>query len=294
MMIGYLKKFNRLHGRVLGINQRNLDFIYPNNPREHFRLADDKSETKKILEEHNIPTPPTYAIIQSMGELEEQWIKAAEQQTVAIKPAMGRGGGGILILEKNSDGVWQKPSGKPISDEHIQRHIANILFGVYSFGGNDKAIIEYRVVNHPLLAGISSGGVPDLRIITYNNKNIMAMLRVPTKKSDGRANLHQGALGIAMALESGMIGEGTLKGSIYREHPDTRMKFYGETVPFWDDILNITIHVSEVFPFKYLGTDIVLDRDLGPLVMEINLRPGLEIQNVNRQGLLEILKEDDQ
>ena len=293
MMIGYLKKFNRLHGKVLGINQRNLDYIYPNNPREHFKLADDKSETKKILDTHDIPTPPTYAIIKSMGELEEQWRKVAEQKSVAIKPAMGRGGGGILILEKNSDGAWQKPSGKPVPEEHILRHIANILFGVYSFGSNDKAIIEYLVVNHPLLARLSSDGVPDLRVITYKNKNVMTMLRVPTKRSDGRANLHQGALGIAVDLETGRIGEGTLKGTIYREHPDSSAQFYGETVPFWDDIMNITTHVSEGFPFKYLGTDIVLDRDLGPLVMEINLRPGLEIQNVNRQGLLEILKEED-
>ncbi|MBD3224352.1 MAG: alpha-L-glutamate ligase-like protein [Caldithrix sp.] len=293
IMLEYLKKFNRLHGKVLGINQRNLDYIYPNNPREHFKLADDKSETKKILEEHDIPTPPTYALIQSMGELQEQWQAAAKQKAVAIKPAMGRGGGGILILEKNNDGLWQKPSGKPVPEEHIQRHIANILFGVYSFGSNDKAIIEYMVVNHPLLARISSGGVPDLRVITYKNKNIMSMLRVPTKKSDGRANLHQGALGIAVDLESGTIGEGTLKGTIYREHPDSCTQFYGETVPFWNDIMSITTHVSEVFPFKYMGTDIVLDRDLGPLVMEINLRPGLEIQNVNRQGLLEILKEED-
>lgn len=292
-MIGYLKKFTSLHGRVLGINQRNLDYIYPNNPREHFKLADDKSKTKMILDSHDIPIPPTYALIQSMGELEREWEKAAEQKAIVIKPAMGRGGGGILILEKTREGIWQKPSGKPIAEGHIQRHIANILFGVYSFGTNDKAIIEYRVVNHPLLDRISTDGVPDLRMITYKNKNIMAMLRVPTYRSEGRANLHQGALGIAVDIESGTIGEGTLKGTLYRDHPDSHTQFYGEVVPFWGEILAMTTHVSKVFPFKYLGTDIVLDRDLGPLVMEINLRPGLEIQNVNRQGLLEILKEAD-
>lgn len=36
----------------------------------------------------------------------------------------------------------------------------------------------------------------------------------------------------------------------------------------------------------YIGVDIVLDRDLGPLVLELNARPGLSIQLANKIGLL--------
>jgi hypothetical protein len=32
---------------------------------------------------------------------------------------------------------------------------------------------------------------------------------------------------------------------------------------------------------KFLGCDVVLDETSGPLLLEINIRPGLEIQNVN-------------
>ena len=36
----------------------------------------------------------------------------------------------------------------------------------------------------------------------------------------------------------------------------------------------------------YQGVDIVLDKDMGPLILELNARPGLNIQIANRAGLL--------
>jgi D-alanine-D-alanine ligase-like ATP-grasp enzyme len=36
----------------------------------------------------------------------------------------------------------------------------------------------------------------------------------------------------------------------------------------------------------YLGVDIVLDRDKGPLLLELNARPGLSIQIANGAGLV--------
>ncbi len=35
----------------------------------------------------------------------------------------------------------------------------------------------------------------------------------------------------------------------------------------------------------YQGIDIVLDREQGPLILELNARPGLNIQIANRAGL---------
>jgi alpha-L-glutamate ligase-like protein len=290
-----MKWFNRiinLNEQVLGINRRNLEYIYPGSPRRFYPLADDKAKTKKLLEEAGIPIPPTYAIIGDMGTLQDAWIEAARHDALAIKPSRGRGGGGIMILQKTEQQNWQKPSGKSVKEAAIQRHIADIIFGVYSFGTSDRTIIEHRVNNHPVMASLYPSGVPDVRLITYRNRPVMGMLRVPTDLSDGRANLHQGAVGIALDIHSGMIGEGILKGHIFRNHPDTGEMFFGNTVPHWDEIIRIALHTSRTFPFEYIGIDIVLDNDLGPLIMEINLRPGLEIQNVNRKSLLLALKEE--
>ncbi|HMW73587.1 MAG TPA: sugar-transfer associated ATP-grasp domain-containing protein, partial [Cellvibrionaceae bacterium] len=44
----------------------------------------------------------------------------------------------------------------------------------------------------------------------------------------------------------------------------------------------------------YLGVDLVLDRDLGPLLLELNARPGLSIQIANKAGLLPRLQAVEQ
>src|SRR5690606_28440359 len=53
----------------------------------------------------------------------------------------------------------------------------------------------------------------------------------------------------------------------------------------WDVILDISSRCYELTGLGYIGVDIVLDRDLGPLVLELNARPGLAIQIANGQGL---------
>ena len=47
--------------------------------------------------------------------------------------------------------------------------------------------------------------------------------------------------------------------------------------------------ISRQSPLGYLGVDLVVDAKLGPQVLEINVRPGLEIQNVNAMGLRLVL-----
>jgi D-alanine-D-alanine ligase-like ATP-grasp enzyme len=37
--------------------------------------------------------------------------------------------------------------------------------------------------------------------------------------------------------------------------------------------------------------DLVIDADLGPLMLEVNARPGLQIQVINGQGLAPVLAE---
>ncbi len=59
---------------------------------------------------------------------------------------------------------------------------------------NDIAIIEERVKTDSLLKQYSYKGVPDIRIICFNQVPVIAMLRLPTKRSNGTANLHSGAI----------------------------------------------------------------------------------------------------
>jgi len=286
-MRNFIKKIARFNKNVIGINQRNLGFIYPNNERIHFKISDDKSLCKEHLHEHDIATTPTYTIIDSLGSLQEKWLEASKHDTIAIKPAKGRGGGGILILEKNSESTWRTPSGKTHDESSIFTHLANIVFGVYSFGAQDKAIIEYCIVNHELFQNIYPNGIPDIRIIAYQNELIMGMVRIPTDESDGKGNLHQGAIGVALDIDTGIIGKGFTGKEYISSHPDSGFAFEGTQIPHWDKILDIALRTAISLPLKYLGLDIVIDQNLGPLIIEVNARPGIEIQNVNQMGILE-------
>lgn len=279
---------------VMGINERNLRMVYPNNPRKYFPYADDKVLTKEVLHKANIPCAETYAVIRNMGELEEKVKRLLHLEKIAVKPSKGSGGGGIWILYRVGEKQWKTPSGRAVSYDMLTMHIANIIFGVYSLNGTDKAIVEYCLEPHAFFNDIYPNGVPDFRIIAYKDNLLLAMVRIPTDKSGGKANLHLGAIGVGIDMDKGEMTN-VFDGDEYFDcHPDTGKKITGLLVPRWEEAKQIALETSKAFPLDYLGVDIVFDNDLGPLVMEINVRPGLGIQLANKVGLKPLIKELDE
>ena len=170
--------------------------------------------------------------------------------------------------------------------DEISYHVHMILAGVYSLGGQpDKALIEYRVHFDPLFEKISYQGVPDVRIITYLGVPAMAMVRLPTRQSRGKANLHQGAIGAGVDIGTGETLTAVWNSRIVSEHPDTVNPVSGLIIPNWDEMLLLAAKSQQLTKLCYQGIDIVLDRDLGPLILEMNARPGLAIQIANQAGL---------
>lgn len=284
------QKIRKGSANVLSMNQRNLGFIYPNNARRDFPIADDKLLTKEVLGEYDVPMPETYQSYSSFYELRQLEQDLIAHHEFVIKPAQGSGGGGIVVIAEKVDGGWLSVSGKKYTLSDLRRHIADIIFGVYSFGLGDSAIIEARIDQHEALNTLSPFGLTDVRIILYQNKPVLSMLRVPTKASDGKANLHQGALGVGMDIKTGRGLYATHHGDPITHHPDTNMTLFGLTLPFWDEILEISGEAAKNVPLKYLGIDLAI-ASAGPVVLEINVRPGIEIQNANMQGMRPMLEE---
>src|SRR5690606_15402177 len=97
-----------------------------------------------------------------------------------------------------------KPSGAVLSLTDLKRHLSNILAGLYSLGGSpDIAIIEDLIEADDRFDRYSYQGVPDIRIVVFKGYPIMAMLRLATRASDGKANLHQGAVGVGLDIATG-------------------------------------------------------------------------------------------
>lgn len=287
-MFSFLKR-QKIEAEVLGINKRNIDFVYAKNPRKYFPLADDKVLCKEVLHQNNIACAETYGVIERIGDIQKVWINVEFHQKLAVKPANGSGGGGILILKKDKDGNWLS-GGRIITEERIFSHLARIIMGMCSFGSSDRVLIEQCIEPHPFFAEIFPAGVPDFRVILLENEPIMSMLRVPTEKSDGKANLHQGGLGIGIDMKNGQLRQAYDGKNYHDRHPDNNNVISGKKIPYWETLLSLAIETSKAFPLDYLGIDIVLDKNFGPMIMEINVRPGLGIQLANKEGLWSVLK----
>lgn len=276
---------------LLGMNQRNGDYVSRYNPRHFYPLVDDKLQTKQLAMDAGIAVPELYAVIEiehQIGCLEEI---LADHDEFAIKPAHGSGGEGILIIKGRRKNLYRKLNGVLLSESDIGHHISNILSGMYSLGGQpDKALIEYRVEFSSEFEHISYQGVPDIRTIVFRGVPVMAMLRLPTRQSDGKANLHQGAIGVGINLATGRTSSGVWCEEIVAQHPDTGFAIADIQIPYWDKIMTLAAGCQQLVSLGYIGVDIVLDAGLGPLMLEINARPGLSIQIANQKGLLPFLR----
>lgn len=287
-----MRKLREIKNEFLGINQRNVGFVFPSNPRRNYKLADDKILAKNRLIENGIACAPTFAIIEKVGEIPKVWEQMQKYDKLAIKPANGSGGEGIKILKRNEAGKWYSGS-EEITLDLIHLHLASIIMGFFSFGSSDRVLIEECIIPHDCFHSIYPEGVADLRVILYQEQIALAMLRVPTDQSNGKANLHQGGLGIGIDIGTGTMTHGFNGESYFDRHPDNGAQIKGVEIPFWDEILSLSITTAQCFPLKYLGVDIVIDKEKGPLIMEVNVRPGLGIQMVNKKGLKPILNKID-
>lgn len=267
---------------ILGMNARNLSYVRPYNSTKAIELANNKLRSKKVLFAAGIPVPEVYGIIKSRKDLEEfKWERLPK--SFVLKPNRGMGGEGIkVIYGQKKSGDWVLSEGRAVNVDDLKSHILNIFDGFYSlYGGEDIAFLEERVKICTALKPYSYRGIPDIRIIVYNNVPVMAMLRLSTKESSGRANIHMGGIGVGIDIATGITTQAIQHDKMIERTPDTRLKLSGIRIPYWKDILRIAIQCQKASGLGYIGVDIAIDKEKGPMVLEINAHAGLSIQIAN-------------
>ncbi len=280
--------------KILGMNSRNLTYIRPYNLKKAKRLADDKIRSKKLLKKAGVPVPRLIAQISSRRTLENfDW--SILPPSFVIKPNRGLGGEGIVVVygkRKGATDVWIKGNGKTITKDDLETHIGHILDGEYSLSNTpDIAFFEERLKLSKTFRPYAYKGIPDIRIIIYNNIPVMAMLRLPTKESKGKANLQQGGIGVGIDMARGVTTTAVQgKSKLIEYVPDTRLLLSGIKIPYWDEMLSLAVKAQKASGLGFLGADIAIDRDNGPVFLELNARPGLSIQVANMSGLKERLQ----
>lgn len=271
---------------ILGMNRRNAEYIMRCNPRSAFPLVDDKLLTKRLAEKYEIPTPPLYHVIESHGDMAGLEKALEGQNEFVVKPARGSGGSGIVLITDRMKEGFVKQSGEVISWKDLTYHISDILSGIYSLEGlEDRALFEALIHVDPIFSSVTYRGVPDIRIIVYRGVPVMGMVRLPTQASDGKANLHRGAVGVGIDIGKGMTLTAVHHSEIVHHHPDTGNPMNGIQVPHWGKMLLMAARAIDITGLGFLGVDLVIDCERGPLLLELNARPGLQIQIANRTGL---------
>ncbi|NTW15356.1 MAG: hypothetical protein HGA38_03225 [Candidatus Moranbacteria bacterium] len=274
---------------LLGMNARNLDYIRPLNKRSGREFADNKLRAKRLLRKNGLPVPGLIARIRTHAELDDfDW--SSLPGSFALKPNRGFGGEGILIVygrKRGRNDAWVKASGAVVTVEDLRTHIRNILDGSFSLTNTpDIAFFEERLKLLKLFKPYAYKGIPDIRVIVFNRVPVMAMLRLPTRESDGKANLQQGAIGTGIDLATGTTTSAVVgKSHLIDYVPGTRLALSGIRIPYWNEILRIAVESQSVSGLGFLGADIAIDRDRGPVLLELNARPGLSIQIANLAGL---------
>ena len=271
---------------VLGMNGRNADYISQVNARKFYPLVDDKLLTKQLANKAGLATPELYATFNHTVEIRRAPELLGKYQNFVVKPANGSRGNGILVIKGRIGDNLRLGSHRMMTWYDLRFHMQNMLSGIYSLGGqDDHVIVEYCVEFDPVFQNITHLGVPDIRLITYKGVPVMGMLRLPTTVSEGKANLHQGAIGAGIDLATGRTLTAVWRNSIVTQHPDTLADVTGVQIPSFDHMLDIAAGCNEMTNLGYVGVDLVLDRSKGPLMLELNARPGLNIQIANRAGL---------
>ncbi len=279
---------------ILGMNRRNACYILDHNPREKFPLVDDKLHMRDLCERIGVPTPRIHAALASYGMLKHLPDLLNGLEEFVLKPNHGSAGRGVLVIRHRQGKHFTRHNGERLTLDELRQHCSDTLSGMYSLGGHpDELLVQQLIHLHPAFEPISWQGIPDIRVILYKNQPAMAMLRLPTKMSGGRANLHQGGIGTGIDLQSGRTHHAVLCNRVVAQHPDTGISVIGRQVPRWPEILDMSRRVAEAVGLGYIGVDIIVDAKEGPMLLEANARPGLAIQIANGAGLLGRLEDID-
>lgn len=282
-----LSFFERLSG-VLGINARNLLYISRYNSKANKSFADDKMFTKNYLQSRGLGAAKVYTVIKNYNELKHFNPKSLPENFV-IKPNHGYGGEGIIVFAGKKGENFIDITGQEHDWKSISRHISSILDGEYAISGlTDQAIIEERLIAHNFFKPYVKSGLPDIRVIVFNYVPVIAMVRLPTEESEGKANLHLGAIGLGIDIGSGTATYGVCNNKFIRALPNGE-KISDIKIPQWDDILLAAANAQKLSQIGFLAVDLVLTTN-GIKILELNARAGLSIQIANQIPLRARLK----
>jgi len=204
-----------------------------------------------------------------------------------VKPAGGYGGKGIHIFHKKDRGHY-------VTEDNVSFD-QNFLDTI---GKDQDYIVQYGITQHREISEIYPESVNTFRIITENKNGVARVVCAMLRMGRGHKevdNVSSGGICVNIDISTGKLGDYAMS---YDEekidhHPDTHVAFRNITISKWDEILKFATVSASKMPFlTYLGWDIALTPD-GPVAIEINRTPFLDVLETLSGGLREAFGIDD-
>lgn len=258
------------------------------NRPEFIRRVDDKLLCKNLLREQGIPVTDTLFVYATPLDCQSLEQDLSSLDSLVIKPARGSQGRSILLLTRREGAHWLTADGKSVNRGFIHHHLLEIIAGGFSDSHSDTALVEPLLQQPPAFNQQSPFGFSDIRILLHQGEPVMAMWRLPTQRSRGCASIQQGAIDVSLDLQNGKTRRALLAGKPLSKHPDTGVNLINLTIPQWPALLRLARDCYQTIPLDLLAVDLGIDAQRGPLVLDINARPGLEIQNVRGRGMADL------
>ena len=276
----------RSEDTVLAMKRRN-QYIEAYNPPHLRPGADEKAAVNRRLVGLGIASPRTYAVVDDRADLDVARRVVGGHDAFVVKPSTGYGGEGIVVVSGRDGDAYETSKG-PMTEDDLVGHVRRVVDGQYSgLDADGTAILEEKLTPAQFMRDLHGDGVADVRVVVFQGYPVMAMTRLPTEASGGAANLHLGAVGVGLSIADGspLVAFQQSRNRTLDAHPDTGASLTGFQVPNWDGVVETAVAAAAASGLGYTGVDVVLTEGNVPKVLEVNVRPGLGIQNATGEGL---------
>lgn len=274
------------------------------SPREMLRIAYNKVLFYEHCLRAGLPTIPIVCRVGSTPDPLDTVVDHAEDAIqfaailkaaparLFIKPIDGTHAEDAFIAARTGD-IFEFASRKG-SAEDLFSHLQDALAHQTGF------IIQPQIRPHADMRCLASeNGLPTVRVVTAMHasgpRTLFACLKIPmgASISDNFADGAGGNLLAGIDLESGILTPA--RGSLRRDwpvmaefdsHPDTGHRITGVKLPFWSEILKISLDAQASLPkFRTVGWDVAASPS-GILLVEANASYDMSIlQIAHRRGL---------
>jgi hypothetical protein len=203
-----------------------------------------------------------------------------------VKPRSGSGGHRMERWDFIGDGRYRNAHGAVLTREQLMEKLARQSL-------KDDFLIQPRLANHPALDDISNGALATVRLLTCRNEQGRAeATNAAFRMAIGNSvvdNFHQGGLATAVNLATGEIGIASdigIRPDVgWRDtHPVSGARFAGRILPHWPEVVALAVAAHEGFPERIVvGWDVAMLAD-GPMIIEGNGKPDLDIHQRAERG----------